>query len=268
MSNTKNIARKLNLQTGLGVGWSDNFRMQDGLIANRGQIVIHEIGIACTCRSGPRQEAIVGGSGKMGCGKCENGILYREPLQIMGLVIGTSSNKQLVETGFVNPGDCIFSISPNLKNSPSDFDKITFTWPENVGEGQVIVRGLDAIDNPYSGELNPYGLNANEDVLHYQGAEAIYCEDENEKVYEQDADFYFEGRKIVWITGPEDKIRYTIKYKAYLEWIVYNSPMTRRDKDTELGDRIVLRKKHLVNLRDSVDVKPMDSALFRSRVSA
>ena len=235
MSDKKNIARRLNLQTGLGVNWSDNFRMQDGLIANRGQILIHEIGIACTCRSGPHSEAVVGGGRTMNCTKCENGILYRQPLQIMGLIIGTSSNKQLVETGFINPGDCIFSISPNLKNPPADFDKITFTWPENVGDGQVIVRGLDATNNPVNNEINPYGLKPNEDLIHYQGCEAIYCEDENEVVYHYNSDFYFEGRKIVWLNGPEDRVRYTIKYKAYLEWIVYNSPMTRRDKDTDLG---------------------------------
>ena len=268
MSDKKNIARRLNLQTGLGVGWSDNFRMQDGLIANRWQVVIHEIGIACTCRSGPRDEPVVGGSGKMHCNKCENGILYREPLQIMGLVVGTHSTKQLLETGFVNPGDCILSVSPNLKTPPSDFDKITFTWPENVGEGQVIVRGLSAKNNPHNLELNPYGLKPNEDLLHYQGAHAIYCEDENGKVYNQDANFYFEGRKLVWVAGPEENVRYTIKYKAYLEWLVYNSPMTRRDKNTDLGDRIALRKKHLVNLRDAVDVDPMNLGLFRSRVSA
>ena len=44
--------------------------------------------------------------------------------------------------------------------------------------------------------------------------------------------------------------------------------MSRRDKDTDLGYRIALRKKHLVNLRDPINDKPMDKALFRSRVRA
>ena len=256
----KNIARRLNQQTGLGVTWSDNFRMQDGLISNRGQTVIHEIGLSCTCRTGNRGEAVVGGSGTLYCMKCENGILYREPLQIMGLISGISSNRQLVETGFINPGDCVLSISPNLKNPPADFDKITFTWAENVGDGQVITRGESAEGS--------YGLADNEDLLHYQGAESIYCEDEDGRTYTEGSDFRFEGRKIVWLNPPDDKKRYTIKYKAYLEWLVYDSPMTRRDRDSDLGFRVVLRKKHLVNLRDSVDEKPMDKALFRTRVTA
>ena len=256
----KNIARRLNQQTGLGVNWSENFRMQDGLISNRGQVVIHEIGLTCTCRPGGIGEAVVGGSGKLACSKCENGILYREPLQIMGLISSISSNRQLVETGFINPGDCVISISPNIKTAPSDFDKITFTWPENVGDGQVIVRG--------EASEPPYNLAANADLLHYQGAEGVYCEDEDGRTYEWNSDFYFEGRKIIWLNPPEIRKRYTIKYKAYLEWIVYDSPMSRRDRDKDLGFRVVLRKKHLVNLRDNVEGNPMDKALFRSRVSA
>tara|TARA_Y100001973_G_C5203096_1_gene339328 strand:+ start:2549 stop:3334 length:786 start_codon:yes stop_codon:yes gene_type:complete len=256
----KNIARRLNQQTGLGVTWSDNFRMQDGLIANRGQVVVHEIGLSCTCRSGNWGEDVVGGSGKFSCSNCENGILYRKPLQIMGLISSISSNRQLIETGFINPGDCVLSVSPNLKNPPSDFDKITFTWPENVGDGQVIIRGesIDAM----------LGLKENEDFLHYQGAEAIYCEDENGKEYHENVDFYFKEKKIVWTNPPALRTRYTIKYKAYLEWLVYDSPMSRRDQDRDLGFRVVLRKKHLVNLRDSVDDSPLDKAQFRSRVRA
>ena len=260
MADKKNIARRLNLQTGLGVNWSDNFRMQDGLIANRGQVVIHEIGLSCTCRSGNRGEPIIGGSSKLNCTRCENGILYREPLQIMGLVSSISSHRELIDTGFINPGDCVLSISPNIKTPPSDFDKITFTWSENIGDGQVIIRGESA--------ESMFDLAPNEDLLHYQGSESIYCEDEDGNVYEQYGDFVFEGRKIVWSNPPEIRKRYTIKYKAYLEWLVYDSPMSRRDRDTDLGYRVSLRKKHLVNLRDPINDEPMDKALFRSRVRA
>jgi hypothetical protein len=260
MSDKNHIARRLNQQTGLGVNWSENFRMQDGLISNRGQVVVHEIGLSCTCRSGNWGEDVVGGSGRLACGGCENGILYRKPFQIMGLISSISSNRQLIETGFINPGDCVLSVSPNLEVPPSDFDKITFTWPENVSDGQVIIRG-ESIDTRL-------GLADNEDFLHYHGAQAIYCEDEYGREYKEGSDFYFKDKKIVWTNPPEDKTRYTIKYKAYLEWIVYDSPMSRRDRDIDLGFRVVLRKKHLVNLRDPVDESPLDKAQFRSRVRA
>jgi hypothetical protein len=165
-----------------------------------------------------------------------------------------------METGFVNPGDCVFSVSPNLSNPPADFDKITFTWDENVSGGQVIIRG-EALDR--NKDLAP-----NEDLLYYQASKAIYCEDETGKEYFQKSDFSFEGKKIVWHHPPADRIRYTIKYKAYLEWLIYDSPMTRRDQDRDLGYRIILRKKHMVNNRDPISETPMDKALFRSRVKA
>ena len=259
---SKVIARRLNSQTGLGVNWSDNFRSQDGLISNRGQVLVHEIGLACTCRSGESTDVVVGGSGTINCSKCENGILYRNPIQIMGLLSGIGYQRQLVETGFIAPGDCLLSLSPNLKNPPSDFDKITFTWPENISDGQVIVRGAEAQLQFQS------NLEANEDRLHYIPAKAVYVEDENEKTYSEGADFYFEGRKIVWLNGPDADVRYTIKYMAYLEWLVFASPFSRRDRDKSLGYRVSLRKKHMVNLRDPINVDLMDKISFQSRVSA
>jgi len=162
--------------------------------------------------------------------------------------------------GFVAPGDCLLSVSPNLKNPPADFDKIIFTWPENVNDGQVIIRGEEAKINS--------SLNSNEDRLHYKAAKSIYVEDEDGNSYEEDSDFHLDDRKIIWLNAPEDKKRYTIKYMAYIEWIVYNSPFSRRDRDGSLGYRVSLRKKHIINLRDSVDDNIMDKEYFKSKVSA
>jgi len=257
----KPFSRRLNAQTGLGIDFSDNHKFQDGLIANRGQVVLHEIGVACTCRSGDRSDPVVGGSGKFNCGNCENGILYRNPRQIMGLLSGIGYQRQLLESGFANPGDCVLSVSPNLEFPPSDFDKITFTWPENVNDGQVIVRGAEA-------DLQHVALQTNEDRLHYKGAKSIHVEDEDGVVYYQDSDFYFEGRKLVWLNSPTKNKRYSVKYMAYLEWIVFTSPMSRRDKDASLGYRVVLRKKHIANLNDPVEEKLLEKAAFQSRVRA
>lgn len=257
---TKKIPRRLNAQTGLGLNWSENHRFQDGLIHNRGQVIVHEIGLACTCRSGDRSDSVVGAGGSFNCNKCENGIMYRKPRQIMGLITSIGYQRQLSESGFVAPGDCLLSVSPNLDSPPSDFDKIIFTWPENVNDGQVIVRGEDAKSND--------SLNSNEDRLHYKAAKAIYVEDEDSNVYEENSDFYLDDRKIVWINAPEDNKRYSIKYMAYLEWLVYNSPFSRRDRDGSLGYRVNLRKKHIANLRDPINDNILDKEYFKSKVSA
>ena len=256
---TDGIARRLNLQTGLGVSWSDNFKFQDGLIANRGQVLVHEVGVSCTCRSGDVRDPIIGSSGSMSCTDCENGWLYRKPRQIMGLMSGISYQRQLNEEGFITPGDCVLSVSPNLKNPPTDFDRITFTWPEPINDGQVIVRGADAERDSK--------VAANEDLLHYSGASLIYCEDAEGREYTE-ADFYFEGRKLVWNNPPTIRSRYTIKYMAYLSWIVFSTPHSRRDKDVSLGSRIILRKSHMVNLRTSLDTTPLEKVKYGASVKA
>jgi len=256
----KQIARRLNSQTGLGLNWSDNHKFQDGLIHNRGQVVVHEIGLACTCRSGDSSESVIGGSGSINCTKCESGIMYRQPRQIMGLITSIGYQRQLAEVGFIAPGDCLLSVSPNLKNPPADFDKIIFTWPENVNDGQVIIRGAESKINDY--------LESNEDRLHYKAAKSIYVEDEDGKVYSEDSDFYLNDRKIVWLNPPLNNKRYTIKYMAYIEWIVYNSPFSRRDRDESIGYKVSLRKKHITNFRDSLDDNIMNKEYFKSKVSA
>ncbi len=256
---TKGIARRLNLQTGLGVNWSDNFKSQDGLIANRGQVIVHEVGVSCTCRSGDLRDPVLGPSGSMNCTKCENGWLYRNSRQVMGLIAGISYQRQLNDEGFVSPGDCVLSVSPNLDKPPMDFDRITFTWPEPLGDGQVIVRGADAERNS---ELDP-----NTDLLHYAGASLIYCEDETGREYTE-ADFNFDGRKLVWINPPPIRIRYTIKYMGYLSWIVFSTPHSRRDRDTSLGSRIILRKSHMVNLRTALDETPVEKVRYGASVKA
>ena len=254
------VSRRLNVQTGLGVDYSENHKFQDGLINNRGQVVIHEFGVACTCRGGDRSDPVVGASGSLNCSRCENGILFRQPRQIMGLIVGIGYGKQLAETGFLTPGDCLLSVSPNLADPPSDFDKITFTWPENINDGQVIVRGADAVKTE--------ALQANEDRLHYVAAKALHVEDEDGVIYNEGPDFHFDARKLIWTNGPEVNKRFSIKYMAYLEWIVFTSPTSRRDKDGSLGYRIGLRKKHAINLRDPIGEGIEDKLKFNSRVSA
>jgi hypothetical protein len=256
---TKGIARRLNLQTGLGVSWSDNFKFQDGLIANRGQVIVHEVGVSCTCRSGDIRDPVLGASGNIDCKNCENGWLYRNPRQIMGLMSGISYQRQLSQEGFISPGDCVLSVSPNLSKPPTDFDRLTFTWPEPLGDGQIIVRGASAERNS---ELAP-----NEDLLHYAGAQLIHLEDSNGHVY-TDADLYFDGRKLVWNNPPTIRDRFVIKYMGYISWIVFSTPHARRDRDKSLGSRIILRKSHMVNLRTSLDVTPVDKVRFGAAIKA
>jgi hypothetical protein len=255
----KGITRRTDLNSGLGINFSDNFRLQDGLVANRGQTVIHELGITCTCRTTSRTDTVVVGSGNMNCSRCENGILYRDSKQIIALITSISYQRQLLEEGLVSPGDCLMSVAPNSKRQPSDFDRITFTWAEPVSDGQVIHRGVESETRD--------GLESNEDILNYAVANVLHCEDEDGKIYYQDSDFRTEGRRIIWSNPPEIRKRYSIKYQGYISWIVFTPPHSRRDGSRSMGSRIMLRKSHIVNMRGPIDTNIIDDSVFMSRKS-
>jgi hypothetical protein len=53
-------------------------------------------------------------------------------------------------------------------------------------------------------------------------------------------------RKEQYSKAPATGKRYAIKYKAYIEWIVFVPPMTRRSHGRDMGNKVMLRKKHLM----------------------
>lgn len=180
---------------------------------------------------------------------------YRDAQYVRGLVTGIEAgrNKQLLEMGYAIPGDCVFS--PSMDIGPiGDFDKITFTVPTTVDEGQVIIRNAANMDT--NATLSHDILPA-EDRLWYMPAAPIWCEDVNGVVYTYGVDYTFDVRKkrIVWGSGraPLAGTSYTAKYTAYLEWIAYSTPFHRYDQGRSLGQRVLLRKHHVHNVRNFLD---------------
>lgn len=237
----------LNLGLGLGLDFQDGFRFHDELIADRGEIVIHEMAVACPkCRSGDVDDPVIRFSD---CTNCEGGFLYRNPRRIQALVTSISSTRDLTEIGFAVPGDCVLSTRPNERPQVDDFDKITFTWPQPISDGQVLVRGSDY--QRYTEKGGRYEIEANEDLLHYAAENALHVEDEDGTEYFQDSDFIFDNKIIRWVgNAPIIRKRYVVKYEAYLEWIVILPPFQRRDKGRNLGPRVVLRKVHTFRSTD------------------
>ena len=243
-----------------------NFENLEGLIERRGTNVIVETGVACTCRNtdpymdGVEPDSFIGGKRKIGCTICYGeSVFYRNARKVRGLLtsVETGKNRQLMEAGYAVSGDAVFSTS--LKACPiSDLDKITFCVASPVSEGQVITRDSAHIDENI--ELFT-DLDETEDRLWYNASKSIWCESESGIVFKQNSDFLFEGRKIKWISSnaPKKGERYTIKYTAFLEWIAYSSPFHRYDNFDELGQRVILRKKHVDNLA----ISPNNTVEFR-----
>ena len=243
------------LGLGFGVNFQDNLKLQDELINSRGEMVIHSMGVACPrCRSGDSGDHILR---VVDCPSCEAGFLYRNPRHIQALITSISASRDLIEGGFVIPGDCVMSTSPKLSPQVTDFDTVRFTWPQPVKDGQVIVRGAQyrRLQRQLGNDANPTNMGGssvrlaeNEDFLHYHAAEALHVEDEDGVIYYQDDDFVFDGKKIRWQGSiPIRNKRIVVKYLAYLEWVVFNPPLERRDVGKSLGPRVILRRRHIVD---------------------
>lgn len=242
----------------IDVDWS--FERLQELIDARGEKVTVETAVACPCRNGDLYSAFILKDGKpanqriLDCPACQgDSFIYRNARAISGLItaLDPGRNRQLFEAGYAVPGDVTFS--PSLRAGfITDFDKVTFCFATPVNEGQVIMRGSHTLDTnaQYVTDLAP-----SEDRLWYRPGCSIWCEDINGVVYYKDADFTFEGKKIQWKGGPDVGTLYTIKYTAFLEWVAYASPFQRMDRTRNLGQRVMLRKKHVTFTTDS----PLDS---------
>ena len=259
----------LRTDKGLGIDW--NLPLHRGQVDDRGETLIHEVGLRCTCN----QEDMFTGETehgvqvarkrrRFGCLVCGGyGYIYRNPRPLIGMVTSIRQNKAQLEAGWAMPGDATLSVKPDYVISAGDL--VTFTWAQPVSDGQVLIRGAATIgDN----QTRKTGLEDDEDRLWYNAINAIYCEDEDGKVYRPDSDFVLTGSKILkWIgASPIKSKSYTIKYNAYLEWVVFMPPDIRRDHDRDLGTRVAIRKRHVALINSSASISPMDKIPFCERL--
>lgn len=249
---------------GLGADW--DFGLLEGLIQDRGDYVIWETGIACPhCR---RDDATTSFNTKnpneasrirlVDCENCHGyGFIYRNATKVLGLLTAVNAgNRQLIDLGLALPGDCVFS--PSLyEQEMQDMDRVTLCITDVLHEGQVIQRNAAHLSNR---RTVPTTLSVNEDRLWYNGNGcAIWCEDENNVVYNVDVDFQIVDNVIRWIgKKPADGVYYTVKYHYYPEWIVYASPLQRVDRGRNLQQRVVLRKKHVAYMQSANVSTPAD----------
>jgi hypothetical protein len=145
--------------------------------------------------------------------------------------------------GWISPGDLTFSPAPVSR--VGDFDRITLLAPL-PSEPEVITRGQAHSDGVP-------GLAPNEDRLAYQAASATYCAThaEPDKPFVHGDAYVFAGKVLRWLKPPPDGTIYFIKYDALTEWIAFASPLETIDRGKYLGQRVLLRKRHLTNLREN-----------------
>lgn len=253
---------------GLGIDWT--FPDHVGQINNRGEELIHEVGMRCTCsvedsHAGqverthvPRKRTT------FRCGNCGGtGHIYRNPQKIVALITEVSESMSRQEAGWLVPGDCVMSPKPGYTVSAGDL--ITFTWSQPVADGQVIVRGAGNLSDNSGRKTN---LEINEDLLLYNGDSAIWCEDEDGNVYRGGADFELDGSKIIrWVgNAPINNKKYVIKYNAFFEWVVFMPPSVRMDANRDLGARVGLKKRHVAAPNEDPTTSARDRVPFCDRL--
>jgi hypothetical protein len=146
------------------------------------------------------------------------------------------------------------------------WDKLTATWDQPLDDGHVLVRGSGTLND--NAGLNTF-LHEDEDRLWYEPKSAVWCEDEDNVVYNEGADFELGPGKIIhWIgKKPQLRKRYTIKYNAFFEWIVFSPPQERRDRsNADIGQLVFLRKRHIALVNASPVATAEDRVPIQTRV--
>jgi len=253
--------------TGLGIDW--DFSSQEGLVSERGENLIHEVGMRCTCNNEDTYAGMMEKGGivprrrsTFGCTICRgDGYIYRNPNKITAIITSIRQSKDRVEAGWAMPGDCVMSLIPGYMVSGGDL--VTFMNPMPLADGQVIVRGAGSADE---NSARKTGLKPEEDRLWYHAEKPIWCEDEDGKVY-PNGTFRLDGSKIIhWLGGgPAVGKRYVLKYIAYHEWIAFTPPDVRFDRNRDLGSRVGLRKRHVAFLNEDPSLRVGECMPFSDR---
>ena len=230
------------------IDW-DFSRLED-LIQDRGDTMVAETGVLCpACQNNDPYASRIDHNGRpavirsLACSTCQgNGFMYRNARCIKGLLTSINpTNKDLLDAGYSMPGDAI--LSPSLQAGfLGDFDRVTFSSITVSVDSQVIVRGAATLHDNAALDTD---LTPEQDRLWYIPACILWCEDSNGVIYTQGQDYSLVDKKIIWTNGPLPGTVYSVKYRAYMEWVVYNAPLERFDRGRSLAQRVMLRKKHV-----------------------
>lgn len=238
-----------------------NLQSHDLQARKRGEDVLYFQHRKCPCGLADRTLAEVRERGKLSqdslraditCSICNGyGYMWDTPFVIRTLIndVTTSNMKDLLAVGLAAPGDMTMNPPPiGMRNIQiSDFDKVIF--PHRGGQpydGDVIVRGQ--INAAVLWDRLTYPAALVESVAwKADGASALtVCEETTDYTWERLSD------RLTWLVGgpnvPPVGTRVVVNYHCYYEWIAFVSPYVRVERNTKLGPRILLKKKHVIGL--------------------
>jgi len=191
--------------------------------------------VPCSCRGASGEHAdptckVCGGSGRA----------YAAGTRIKGLVAALSSqDKTLLQAGLAMPGDLTFSPEVGNRLSIHDYDMIRLDYglPH---EGDVVERGVDRL------LYLPTSIASVDQHDPIVGTRTSYA---------RGADYTVNGQTLAWVAGhgPQRGTAYSVKYDARFDWVVYPGvTLPRRARGTYLGQRVLLRKRHLAGITATI----------------
>ena len=157
---------------------------------------------------------------------------------LLGIVSKVQPDKDLIPQGFDESATMVLTQAPDTAPRVADLDLVVPTWP--LGEtymGQLVVRGTGVSDDLL------YPPQVMEAVLQSDSATGTVTQ------YQEAADFTISGSAITWITGgssPTSGSVYTVKYAPQFQFVCFIPPMPRYERGTDLGQRVLMYKRHMI----------------------
>lgn len=211
-----------------------NLRAVMEQIRTEGERCNYFTGMKCTCQNlQPGSPYANTNQSDPNCAACHGiGLVWMPSGQIVGLVDDINQHQELLDIGIAQPGDMVFS--PQIETELDKYDMVQLPW-EIPTEPELITRGTTQTDNTFYGILS----------VPKSGCITVDSTTGAITQYYQNTDFTFSGNAITWLTGrgPTAGTIYSFKYNALVDWIVFTFPQPRRERGTDLGQKVILRKR-------------------------
>lgn len=202
------------------------------------EVIWHQAQL-CTC--GVIQETQGRTRSSVNCTLCGGwGVYYHDPKHILAIVSQYDVKKNLLDMAISQPGDLMLAPLPRSGIWLADYDKITLPYFE---DGEV-----------YQGEAVSRAVVGSNDTTRFSIVAVDYCSSVvlpgTETVYVYGIDFTVtpETNTITWISSnrPKPGQVYAIRYRTRWDWIAFNPPNARYARGTDIGQRVLLRRREFV----------------------
>lgn len=166
------------------------------------------------------------------------GTFYANPSYITAALSAASNTKILMDFGVALPGDIIMSLRPMDDVLIADRDQVKFTWETGESyEGELAKRGAASSDKLIYDALSLDAVTQSDPDW---GTVTSFLEI-------TDYTHASQSDTLTWLSGrgPAQGSTYSVRYRPRFSYLCFTPPAERRERGTSLGQRVLLRRKHI-----------------------